>query len=442
MISIPEFVITNFFTYVLLPVLMSLTFTFSENLKKIPLLIYEKIQALWVKKRNSVTLETTVDTEEYGSDWKGFTMYSINAISYHLRTNEAFNKNFQYTINFVSKTVTDSSSYYKNYVIELFPTEEIEYEDIFYLFRKTVIGENRDKNEWKLEISSYKYNTKYISNFIKECTDRYTDIIHPPSNIVQHLFTYPNSGNISEVNKYRFFSKKTFENTFLKQKTQIINLLDQVKEGKLSKLGFLFYGIPGTGKTSLIKSIINYTKRHVVYINLNTVASMDHLMKILFSERIGDHTIPLSKRIYIFEDIDCNGNITNKRSVDTETSPGKEKEEKSFLFTLTMSNVLNCLDGIVELQGSIIIMTTNHKDKLDPALFRPGRINLSLELTNLDIETANEMIKYKYKMTFPHQEILRKVVDKGITPSTLENFMMLGENYSSLANEFSNFLNF
>lgn len=47
---------------------------------------------------------------------------------------------------------------------------------------------------------------------------------------------------------------------------------------------------------------------------------------------------------------------------------------------LTYSGFLNTIDGVRSQEGRMVIMTTNHKEKLDPALLRPGRIDLSIKL--------------------------------------------------------------
>merc|ERR1719240_803592 len=59
---------------------------------------------------------------------------------------------------------------------------------------------------------------------------------------------------------------------------------------------------------------------------------------------------------------------------------------------LDLSGVLNVLDGVVDSPSRIIIMTSNHPEKLDPALIRPGRINLKLYLGFIELPEACEMI--------------------------------------------------
>ena len=174
----------------------------------------------------------------------------------------------------------------------------------------------------------------------------------------------------------------------------VINLLDELQSNKLDKLGFMIYGIPGCGKTSIIKSIVNYTKRYIIYINLNDINNQQHLFNIFHNDIICNEFIPMNKRIYVLEDIDCDTNIVHDRDQDIEII---KKETKVKDEQITLSNILNCLDGIIELKEIIIVMTTNHIEKLDPALIRPGRINMVLELKKLDNKSFKEIINYKYK---------------------------------------------
>jgi chaperone BCS1 len=77
------------------------------------------------------------------------------------------------------------------------------------------------------------------------------------------------------------------------------------------------YGPPGTGKTSLIKAIANYTNRHIIVISLKLIKSKKQLDGIFFEERYNldnkKSSIGFDKKIIVFEDIDCVGDIVMDR---------------------------------------------------------------------------------------------------------------------------------
>ena len=64
---------------------------------------------------------------------------------------------------------------------------------------------------------------------------------------------------------------------------------------------------------------------------------------------------------------------------------------------LTLDCVLNTIDGIMELHDIMLIFTTNHLEKIDPAFTRPGRIDYVLKLENASTNTIKQMIAHKYK---------------------------------------------
>jgi len=85
------------------------------------------------------------------------------------------------------------------------------------------------------------------------------------------------------------------------------------------------------------------------------------------------YNIPLDQRIYVLEDIDCQGDLVLDRNL---TRIRTNKKDISGSEKMDMSFLLNLLDGVLETPGRIIIMTSNYPDLLDKALIRPGRIDI------------------------------------------------------------------
>jgi hypothetical protein len=172
-------------------------------------------------------------------------------------------------------------------------------------------------------------------------------------------------------------------------------------------LGLLLSGQAGAGKTSSIKCLANETGRHIINVNLNNDISKTQFENLFFNEVIHvlntssgqteKYSIPLDQRIYVLEDIDCQGDLVNERAKrDLSESLIPEKLDLSFL--------LNILDGVLEIPGRIVIMTSNYMDQLDHALIRPGRIDVIANFKKCLNLTLIEMIEFFYDLTLSPSE--------------------------------------
>lgn len=124
------------------------------------------------------------------------------------------------------------------------------------------------------------------------------------------------------------------------------------------RLGILLHGPPGNGKTSLIMALASELGMDLGFINL----SDDHIGDNDLIELLGS----LGRgRVGVVEDVDA-------------IYHGREKKEGGK--DLSFSGLLNALDGVVSGEGRVVVMTTNHLDRLDDALRRPGRADLVLEV--------------------------------------------------------------
>ncbi|PLB38906.1 BCS1 and AAA domain-containing protein [Aspergillus candidus] len=155
--------------------------------------------------------------------------------------------------------------------------------------------------------------------------------------------------------------------------------------------GYLLHGPPGTGKTSLSFAAAGLLGLEMYLLNLSSKTLTEDDLMGLF------HGLP-RRCIVLLEDVDCAG-ITHQRDPDS-SSPAKDapdaassdpatvtdtpaaakdasdtKDQKG----VSLSGLLNVIDGVAASEGRILIMTTNHIDKLDSALLRPGRVDMSIE---------------------------------------------------------------
>lgn len=133
---------------------------------------------------------------------------------------------------------------------------------------------------------------------------------------------------------------------------------------------YLFYGLPGTGKTSMIQALAGHFKRSVSYLMPTHPKMTDDSLK----EAI--NSLP-TETIVVFEDID--------------SLFSKDRSNKISSSALTFSGLLNALDGIGNPKGQIFVLTTNLRDQLDQALIRNGRVDLHIEFTYADSEQMETM---------------------------------------------------
>ena len=239
--------------------------------------------------------------------------------------------------------------------------------------------------------------------------------------------------------RYILSDDKTFESLFLPQKRQLIDMLDDftAKRGKYAiagfpnKLGFMLYGPPGTGKTSLIKAIAHRTKRHIVSIPLKRIKTNEEIMELLFGGQYLCENqdlpmyLPFNKLIFVMEDVDASGDVVHNRGEEPQDKPSEIDD------ALDLAGLLNALDGVADSPGRIVIMTTNHPDKLDPALTRPGRVNMTLHLSYMQRQQMLEMIEHYFgpgcmdesSLTIPNQ----------LTPAQLEEMCIACATPSDLA---------
>jgi chaperone BCS1 len=135
------------------------------------------------------------------------------------------------------------------------------------------------------------------------------------------------------------------------------------------KRGFLWYGPPGTGKSSFSFSIAGRFELDIYVLSIPKVD--DGGLANLFA-KLPPHCIVL------LEDVDAVGTARTERP-ETPRSPGGSSTVSSgggrSPGKLSMSGLLNALDGVASAEGRVLIMTTNHIENLDRALVRPGRVD-------------------------------------------------------------------
>lgn len=258
----------------------------------------------------------------------------------------------------------------------------------------------------KQTIKLYSFGRESLLKFIDYVVDKYqNDKIH---------YYFNDNGDIRILGTVM---NKTFKNIFLNDdlNEKIRRDLDTFESsrekyhalGLKYKRSYLFHGVAGTGKSSLSVAIANHTKRDILSVNLSKDMSDSVLIRLIATRQ--------KRSIVLFEDIDCLFDMLNRPEEQTDD---KKKDTPK----VTLSCLLNILDGSYTPNDVIFILTTNHINKLDPALRRDGRIDLSLEITKPNLETKKRYVEFiKKEKNNPNIVI---DIEKDVTLSTLQEELL------------------
>lgn len=133
------------------------------------------------------------------------------------------------------------------------------------------------------------------------------------------------------------------------------------KRGVPYRRGYLLHGPPGCGKTSYIMALAGKLEYDICQMNLSNSALSDERLSYLLN-------VAPPKSIILLEDIDAA--FLSREDIDSGRSAYQG------LGRVTLSGILNVLDGVASSEERIMFMTTNYPEKLDPALTRPGRVDM------------------------------------------------------------------
>lgn len=168
-----------------------------------------------------------------------------------------------------------------------------------------------------------------------------------------------------------------------------------------------------THNTSSVKAIANEGRRHIVNVQLSEIKTKTQLQHLFFNDEIHvyngvnteKYTIPVSERLYVIEDIDAMGDAVLRREWKRPT-PKKQAEEDIYLNRkddekekeqFDLSFLLNLLDGTLEANGRILIITTNFPERIDKALIRPGRVDMIVNFKKCNRNILQEMVDSFYE---------------------------------------------
>ena len=306
----------------------------------------------------------------------------------------------------------------------------------------------------KFKLYSYDNDIQHLQAFVDSCSVDYdrrmANKLGAHRYFFDQLVASKAKGNMQNplpsthliYTKSKFKTNRTFDNVFFAQKKQVASrtkfFLENRewydKKGIPYTLGFMLHGPAGTGKTSTIKAIANDGRRHIINIQLSEIKSKQQLQHLFFNEEVHvynganteKYTIPVSERLYVIEDIDAMGDtvlrrewkkpvIEKAKTGDPFLDAREEKEE-----SLDLSFLLNLLDGTLEANGRILIISTNFPERIDKALIRPGRVDMIVHFDRCTLPVLREMVEAFYE---EEVELTDPSLDRKWTPAEVNQIL-------------------
>lgn len=299
--------------------------------------------------------------------------------------------------------------------------------------KKTIIGENDN-----IEISAYcnidilKEYVKYITHFIDK------EYINTDNNTLL-IYKIMKKGNKDDKQiswkEYVIKTNKNLNNTIVPKEIResflqdIQNFINSeqyyIKKGLPYKRGYILYGPPGCGKTSIIKAIAKHYNIPIFIIDLNIVKDNASLTKI--ANEINSLCAHRKLHIVLFEDVDRT----------------KIFSESRYYSSISEDCVLNIIDGIEENYGRLTFLTTNNISKITnmEGLLRPGRIDAQINISYCTIDQIGGFFKLHFD-NYDESQTLKINKNVCITPATLTHMILTLKNVTNIIKVLNQFVNF
>jgi chaperone BCS1 len=244
----------------------------------------------------------------------------------------------------------------------------------------------------EVSISCFGRSPQILRELVSECNTEYANLVRDKTCLYEHQDGRWTRSAV--VNRKRIETVVLNESEKGKLLKDITDFLDQASQRWYSnrdipyRRGYLLYGPPGTGKSSLSKSIAVHFGLDIYILSLSTINEAN--LTSLFAK------LP-SRCVILLEDVDA---VSSNRDAETEDSRqivAPSRERKPVSGKVSLSALLNVIDGVGSQEGRILIMTTNYITRLDEALIRPGRVDKKVELGLTDKEMTADIFRLIFK---------------------------------------------
>jgi chaperone BCS1 len=263
-----------------------------------------------------------------------------------------------------------------------------------YFYRSRETRGHSYKRDESLNFRTVGRSQKFLRRFVNEVVACHEERLRSKS----LLFVFDEYWT-----RVRGYHPRSLESVILKtgEKERLIEDVARFKSSKkrYSDLGvpyhrgYLLYGPPGTGKTSLVSGLAQRFGLSIYAINLNEFNDRT-LVKAV-------NDVPQNS-VILFEDIDCMSTGKAREGVgdwsaNTSLANGDDQDSIADMMGVTLSGLLNVLDGFSAPENVLFVMTTNRFEVLDQALLRPGRIDYRLYMGEASEQQKVEL----YRRFFP-----------------------------------------
>lgn len=377
--------------------------------------------------------------------------------------------------------------------------QKIYIDDKFGIFIEIIFDSFLEENENKDEKNISKSLTKkyiykvsrigknsvqILNDFITQIEEEYKN---DTSTSIQTVYEYKKTYNDDDdrtsivFNESPFYTNKSFDNIFFENKCELIEYLkpfikSDTKDNdiylKYEKCGvpfkgtFMLHGPPGCGKSSLIKSVVKYTKRHCIIVSWSKLKTCNDFTSLFRPIKINNKILTQEELVIVFEDFDANNSeilkirdnlktdkndISNIKNIISNENKEEIKKicEESFMTNvlkskndddLSLEYILNVLDGVIELHNSLVFFTTNDLDAIDPALKRTGRIDKIIKMDYINKPLLEEILSYYFnnKCNKKYNKKINDMVNSNICYADIIQSIMDSKNMD----DFFSFFNF
>lgn len=265
-------------------------------------------------------------------------------------------------------------------------------------------SKGRQQYNEEYHISGF-FAKKQIEAFLQDVYNKYTHTL--PGKSTNCIYLSKRSD--WDINKYKDINHvKPLSEIFVDAKDDLVQDLktffaaeDWYRQRHLAyRRGYVLKGLPGNGKSALILALAREFNKRVYSLTITPDMDMEDLGYLLGEVAEGSFVL--------FEDVDA-------------TFLQRENAEGS---KLSFSSFLNILDGPASRENLVFFFTTNHIEKLDPALLRPGRVDQVIEITNPSGKQIMNYLRNFYQSPDARvsEEIFKQLKNRTCSMSLVQEF--------------------